>query len=47
MQTLVVAKVASKGLNLYMRGKVVERTIVPGVGPFYAGMDAKSCQKER
>ena len=43
VQTLVVALVVLKGLNLYVRGRVVEMTIVPGVGLFSAGVDVESC----
>ena len=47
MQTIAVAKVVLKGLNLHAKGMVVKRMIVSGVGLFYAGVDLKSCQKEQ
>ena len=46
VQTLVVAKVALKGSNLYAKGRVAERTIVSEVGLFYGGVDVSSCQRD-
>jgi len=43
VETLMVVKVALTGSNLYMKGRVTERTIVSEVGPLHGGVDVKSC----
>ena len=45
VQTLVVALVVSKGLNWCAKDRAVERTTVPGVGLFSAGVGVESCRR--